>query len=269
MVGRSSVDPDEVAADFVLAEPLERIEELALALDAKRLTPGASRPRVAQAIVLGGDSLDRTMCVLEAWRDEPEAGWRLARALRAQARIRATTASEGVRAELVWTGVKPPGSPLRNTAQVLSELIERAEHHVVVLAYILWLRHGEAASVLRQLSAARSRGALVTFVVDRRYSANGQDGHNLVQLRDLWPPGTPKPAVYSWGDEEDDIAKLHAKLVVVDRADMLVTSANLTAHGIAGNLELGVRVEGRPAEHAHDHVLDLIRAEVFRKEDLW
>ena len=55
-------------------------------------------------------------------------------------------------------------------------------------------------------------------------------------------------------------------MIIVDRRDLLVTSANLTGHGMSGNLELGARLIGRPAEQAHDHVLDLITDGTFLKE---
>ena len=75
--------------------------------------------------------------------------------------------------------------------------------------------------------------------------------------------------MYSWGDDDDKLAKLHAKAVVVDRRDLLVTSANLTGHGVSGNLELGARLSGRPARQAHDHVIGLIADGTFSREQLW
>lgn len=258
-----------LAADFVLQEPESRVEELIEKLTAGTIAPGASRPRVAQAVQLGGDSLERTMRLLGAWGAERDGGAHLARALESQLVVKRATQAAGVRAELVWTGRKPPGSSLRNTPQVVSEMLSQAEHHVVVLAYTLWFGQLDAGAVLDQLAGARSSGVTVTFVVDRRYSANGIAEHNLVQLKNQWPAATPRPQVYSWGDEDDAIAKLHAKMVVVDRRDLLVTSANLTGHGMTGNLELGVRLMGQDAARAHDHVMDLITSHVFRKEELW
>ena len=177
---------------------------------------------------------------------------------------------KGVVAELVWTGRKPMGSPLRNTVPVVNEMLDAAERSVVVLAYSLWLGQAKAGSVLARFVAAAVNGASVTFVVDRRYKTqNGPPEHNLRELRNRWPSGDPKPAVFSWDDGEDEIAKLHAKVLVVDRRDLLVTSANLTGHGMVGNLELGTRTIGRPAEHADDHVMDLIAEGFFRLESPW
>jgi phosphatidylserine/phosphatidylglycerophosphate/cardiolipin synthase-like enzyme len=40
------------------------------------------------------------------------------------------------------------------------------------------------------------------------------------------------------------MASLHAKLVVTNQKDALITSANLTHHDREANLELGVRLQG-------------------------
>lgn len=210
------------------------------------------------------------MKLLSCWDGGDDPGGRLARTLRSQLRVADDVRNRGVRAELVWTGQKPSGSPLRNTVPVVNEMLDAAESSVLVLAYSIWLGQPTAGSVLKRLVQCVERGASVTFVVDRRYrTKSGPPHHNLVELRKRWPGSAPKPSVHSWGDDEDEIAKLHAKVLVVDRRDLLVTSANLTGHGMEGNLELGTRTVGKPAERAHDHVVDLIASGFFQPEKLW
>jgi phosphatidylserine/phosphatidylglycerophosphate/cardiolipin synthase-like enzyme len=48
------------------------------------------------------------------------------------------------------------------------------------------------------------------------------------------------------------MAKMHAKVLVADARDALVTSANLTYHGFVGNVEMGVRIIGKPAKTIAD-----------------
>ena len=146
-------------------------------------------------------------------------------------------------------------------------MLDAAERHVIVLSYSVWLGQARIRSVLDRVVAARHRGVQVTFVIDRNYNPAGSaPGHNLEQLQTKWPNDVPRPDIYSWGDDNDRIAKLHAKVIIVDRRDLLVTSANLTSHGMSGNLELGARLIGRPAKQAHDHVLNLITDGTFLKE---
>ena len=125
-------------------------------------------------------------------------------------------------------------------------------------------------AVLDRLAAARRRGVQITFVIDRSYNPGGNaPDHNWEPLRTNRPNDAPRPAVYSWSDDDDRIAKLHAKVLVVDRRDLLVTSANLTGDAMSSNLELGARLIGEPAEQAHDHILDLITRGTFIQEEPW
>ncbi|MGH8437163.1 MAG: phospholipase D-like domain-containing protein, partial [Pseudomonas sp.] len=75
-----------------------------------------------------------------------------------------------------------------------------------------------------------------------------------------WRAGVPKPSMFTWPVQDDEKAALHAKLLISDRNDALVTSANLTYHGFERNLEMGIRVTGRAAAEIHDRIDDLIRA---------
>lgn len=252
---------------FVLDEPTERTRELIGLLDAGTLDPTSSRARVAQQVTLGGASLDRTMSLLRAWRGDYDNTSRLSRMLRSLLDVKQSVEERNTQADLVWTGHKPPGSSLRSTPPVIAEMLDAGKRHVIVLSYSVWLGQARVRSVLDRVVAARRRGAQVTFVVDRNYSpGDTASGHNREQLRTEWPNDVPRPDIYTWGNDEDRIAKLHAKVIIVDRRDLLVTSANLTGHGMSGNLELGARLIGRPAEQAHDHVLDLITDGTFLKE---
>lgn len=60
-----------------------------------------------------------------------------------------------------------------------------------------------------------------------------------------WPAGLHMPEMYTrLVSSNDPQSALHAKLAIVDQQRMLVTSANLTYHGLTGNIEIGVLVEG-------------------------
>ena len=264
------MDPEPAAVAFVLAEPAERTRELVRTLESGHIEPTSSRARIAGRRWLGGTALDRTIGLLRAWHHEQDGALRLSRLLNSLLEVKHSVENQSTQAELVWTGYKPPGSPLRSTLPVIREMLDAAESHVIVLSYSVWLDNTRVDTVLDRAAAARRRGALMTFVLDRDYNPGGSaSGHNWDQLRKRWPDDAPRPDVYTWGDDDDKIAKLHAKVIVVDRRDLLVTSANLTGHGMSGNLELGARLTGRPARQAHDHILGLIANGTFTREEPW
>jgi phosphatidylserine/phosphatidylglycerophosphate/cardiolipin synthase-like enzyme len=136
-----------------------------------------------------------------------------------------------------------------------------ASRSILVVTYSMWIGTGDAGTVIDLLAERSSAGVDVTFVLDRRY----QDGWNVSQIKRRWPSERRRPALFTWQDEDDEIAKLHAKVLIVDRRDLLITSANLTGHGMRHNLEFGLRVLGRPAEDASEHLEGLIRSGVFEE----
>ena len=64
--------------------------------------------------------------------------------------------------------------------------------------------------------------------------------------------------------EEDRMAALHAKLIVADVKQSLVSSANLSYHGMQGNIEMGFLIESHDkAKQIEDVMKELLRMKVF------
>lgn len=68
--------------------------------------------------------------------------------------------------------------------------------------------------------------------------------------------------------EEDKMAALHAKIIVSDAKRSLVSSANLSYHGMQGNIEMGFLIESSDKAKQIEEVLkEMIRMKVFCKYD--
>lgn len=252
---------DNALAEFVNTEPPERITALISALRDGSVTTGASRAAVEYALVLGPKTGDRVMAVLKEWREIAGDGSEVAltHALVAGTTVRTAVENRGPRCELVWTG--PPGPPgVRTTDQVIEEMLGHASRGVVVVQYAVHITGG-SLRVLEGMAVLARKGVRATVLVDGRW----KDGLSIKQLKKHWPTDAPRPAIWSYVEEEDEIAKLHAKVLIVDRRDMLVTSANLTGYGLGTNLEFGVRVQGAPALHAADHFDALTKSGALEK----
>ena len=66
--------------------------------------------------------------------------------------------------------------------------------------------------------------------------------------------------------EEDKMAALHAKIIVSDAKRSLVSSANLSYHGMQGNIEMGFLIESSDkAKHIEQVLKEMVRMKVFRK----
>lgn len=73
--------------------------------------------------------------------------------------------------------------------------------------------------------------------------------------------------IYEYQKQEDDkMAALHAKLIVSDVKKALVSSANLSYHGMQGNVEMGFLIESHDkAKQIEEVMKEMVRMKVFSK----
>ena len=152
--------------------------------------------------------------------------------------------------DLSWTGPVQFSVEGRTTPSVLEEMIRNARTSIIITGYSIT---NEAGHIIRLLEKAIEKKLEVIFVIH-----SDDENKNLETLSKLWTY-EKKPKVYSRIPGPSDVYfKIHAKMVVVDRTDLLVTSANLTWHGMTNNFEIGLRVRGATAKKAEDLIRNLI-----------
>jgi len=163
---------------------------------------------------------------------------------------------ERPRPELVWTGPEPRRGRARRTAVVVEDLLRGARSEVFIAGYSF--EGGE--ELLEPLQQAmRERGVTTRIVLDgsgwKVYEATPEARILEGVVRQFWDrtwrEPAPRPELYydprtltrqpplrgsAWFPE----FSMHAKCVVVDRARVLVGSANFTARAQTRNLEVGV-----------------------------
>ena len=167
--------------------------------------------------------------------------------------------------EIAWTGPEAEGPLIRGTSAILEEMLEgvRDAGEVLLVGYALTAAAGTFMERVVGLleDSARRRAAIVVVLHE------DDEQTNLENLRRVWDVFTKKPRVFTWRPPPDHpYTKLHAKCLVVDRLDALVTSANFTFHGLESNLELGLRVRGPQAAVIAERFDQLIAAGVLQ---LW
>ena len=138
---------------------------------------------------------------------------------------------------------------IRTTGGVARDVINGCAEQLLVVGYSVTTDAalaGLAARTVAAMGAAAARGVVVTALLHR-------DETNRSAMLAAWTPSAPRPRFYTWPDQPGDaMAKMHAKVLVADKRDALVTSANLTYHGFVGNVEMGLRVSGAPAKTVAD-----------------
>lgn len=229
-----------ILADLAANESLVALETLRVSLLDGRITRQSNVGDYPMVLGTNCPSPSRVAILKEAW-ERAGAGLpsqAIAFGLLCARRAAEESQSKAPRLELVWTGESPPtGSCVRSTEQTIREMIRCARERVLVVGYDL---REASERILDDLREARRRGCIITAAFE-------DNGHNLERLAEVWPGAETDGGVrlLKWrGLAGDPLASLHAKVIAVDQGDVLITSANLTLHGLERNLELGVRIRG-------------------------
>ena len=253
---------DDRLAALIGGMPQGSVDALAEALESRRVTLVSSSVGLSQIRGLSQESAMRTARVfaeLGNSLDEPT----VAAALRVGNRLRTLERLSRPELEIAWTGPDAEGPLIRGTSAILEEMLEgvRDAGEVLLVGYSLTAAAGTFMERIVGLleDSARRRAAIVMVLHEDDEQAN------LENLTRVWDVFTKKPRVFTWRPPPDHLyRKLHAKCLVVDRLDALVTSANFTFHGLESNLELGLRVRGPQAAVIAERFDQLIAAGVLQ-----
>ena len=262
----------------LLAElgPVE-LERLASALEGGRVDLDQAGPLVARVL-----ARELATAVAEQLRAlgleglEPRSAALLLRTLAAERRAQRAMAE---RLELVWTDPEQPSA--RDTAVIVRSLCARAERDLLLANYAFDQPYGEEGRAraralwapLAENMDARPELRVRMFVnVGRDWHDTTSDDAALVRefverfRRDLWP-GQRLPELYHdprallTREQTSERACMHAKCIVVDATEVLITSANFTQAAQARNIEAGLLVrDGTTARRVIEQFEGLVRA---------
>ncbi len=148
--------------------------------------------------------------------------------------------------ELVLSGPDVPGVPSRDTEAVMTSLIEAARSSILMVGYAIWNGRRLFVRLAERMDA--DPALEVTFFLNIKRGEKRDPGPRIVEdfaaeFRALHWPGRRLPTVYydprSLDFVPSERAQLHAKCVVVDGSETLITSANFTEAAQRRNIEVG------------------------------
>lgn len=167
--------------------------------------------------------------------------------------------------ELVWTGPSISSSGLRNTEQVLLDMIRSARRSIYLITFAAY----KVDSLVAALRDALTRGVKIAFVLEDKDESAGKLSLNASPA--LTGAGLEGATIYVWPleqrqrNERGGHGSLHAKCVVVDSRRLFVSSANMTEFALTLNIELGVLLTGGDApRQVERNLTELIRTGVLR-----
>ena len=146
---------------------------------------------------------------------------------------------------LVWTG------PLVDTKAVYTidtmlEMIRSAKYSITLVGYVIY---DTAKPLFDELKKARKRGVKIQFIFDKAKKYRSA-------IEKMWN-GTDIPEIFSYKPKEKS-SVLHAKVLIIDDARILVTSANVTGSALNRNIEMGLYHSGKAAKDARKLFTSLI-----------
>ena len=228
------------------------LQDLASALSDGPMSSGITAHAVQQ---IAGASM--TTELLGCLNQMTDSGWRPQQIALLAASIAAARGTSGQADELldlVLSGPEVAGIPTRDTAAVMHALIEQARQEVVVVGYAVH----NGRKLFQRLAARmeetpdlkvwfclniqrRPTDTSLSSEIVRRFGREFSTKH--------WP-WNPKPEVYydprALEPGQTKQTSLHAKCIIVDRREALVTSANFTEAAQERNIEVGVVIRHAP-----------------------
>ncbi len=238
----------QVAANSLLAD------SIVAAIETGQLTY-SSGPVGVSSVLKGMPGSHNLMEFIKAWRLSAEhlSGSDVAAMMKSSLACYRLAQDRAHTVDTVWTGPEVAKSELRRTEAVVREIIDNAERELLIVGYWLVTSTEQIKTLIELLIQKARSGVHIRFVFDPGEKSGGPD--NFSALASLWPINhvdAPRE-VYSWSEHMAKTTgkngqlydrKLHAKVIIADRNDALVTSANLTHAGFLENLEMGLRIQG-------------------------
>lgn len=173
-------------------------------------------------------------------------------ALALETALAAKMSAATVSVDVVVTGPDSPAAPVRLTSEVVRQLIAGAQQRVTLVSYAAY----QMPTIIAALDAAVGRGVRVDLILESPEHLDGGGG----------AAAYAKYRVYHWPTNQRDPpeAKLHARAVIVDSRDVLLTSANMTNAAYDKNIELGLLCRGgRTAKRVQKHFDALVASGVL------
>lgn len=164
------------------------------------------------------------------------------------------------KSELILTAPNSFKLKVKKTRTAINELITSAQKSIILTGYSISDYFTEMLDVILDKS---KKGIYVSLYI------NDVEKHKI-QLDKLLLYAGKYIKIYNYNKNNDDkMAALHAKLIIVDNYKSFISSANLSYHGMEGNIEMGILLESEKKARDIEEIFKVLRVQkVFEKYKL-
>ena len=158
--------------------------------------------------------------------------------------------------DLVVTAPESFNIKTKKTITVVENLINNADKSIIMTGYSV---SDYFSSLLDKIIDKSQQGVYVRFYINdiekQRGSLDRMVAYNSKYLQ-----------LFEFEKQDDKMAASHAKILVVDSKKALVSSANLSYHGLSGNIEMGLLIESQEkAKQIEEFLKQLNKMNVYKK----
>jgi cardiolipin synthase A/B len=220
---------------LVANTPIDKMEQLAHSVG--QLTDSSKASRILDWAP-NPNSKARLASLIAAWQSERIPSCELSGIL-----LGASVAYHYARSEqeieLVWTGPSTASVAMRKTEQALIQVIDAATERLFITSLVAY----SVPSIMRALESAIRRNVKISMLLEESDEHSGSISFDLIGKMKI---ALPTANIFSWADKGERFGggKVHAKIVVADERECFVSSANLTGHAMAKNMEAGILIRG-------------------------
>jgi len=148
---------------------------------------------------------------------------------------------------LSWTSPVIFHKKADNTKNTIIDMIDSSKKSITFVGYYIM---PDTTEIFAALINAANRGVKIRLLFDKAKKF-------LRIIKKIWGEQAPFPLIYTYKPKKEK-SSLHAKVLVIDSEQLLITSANLTGRAITRNVEIGIKHIGDPAKDAEELVDSLI-----------
>lgn len=165
---------------------------------------------------------------------------------------------------LVWSSPIKYHEKIDQTYSIFLKMINNANRSIIFVGYAM--TDDENEEIFKALKkATKERNVKIKIIFDKATKAKkwGKWTKSPKKIiAKVWGDMEYFPEIYTYDNPE---SSLHAKFLVVDEQEILVTSANMTDRAMTRNLEMGIKHRGKIAKDASEMVDLLIKKKIITK----
>ena len=239
-----------------------KIKDLVKSLEKNEITIKSTEYQLTKKLSLTSSEVEIVKDVFNEFKNTSE----LATAILLLDEIKKLQHEKIISTSLVWTSPILFHEHADKTDQTITDLLLKAHTSITIVGYAMTSdKHvKEVFSILQKNS--RINKIDVKFIFDKagEKKVHGKKQPSVKKIiRNNWDSDITFPKIYTYDDGLK--SSLHAKVLIIDSKEILITSANMTGRGMTRNLEMGVRHTGKAAAEAEELIAALISNKIIKQ----